>query len=135
VDGFFTGRLDELLARLHSGPMQFRLILQPTMAVLFGIRDGIQDAKAGRPPLIWSIVFGLGDRKELVKGMLRRLPGPILVATLVDAIVQYLMFGHVRPLMALLVGVSLMATPYSIARSITNRIVSKRRAAVKAAAG
>lgn len=135
MDGFFTGRLDELLARLHSGPMQFRLILQPTMAVLFGIRDGIQDAKAGRPPLIWSIVFGLGDRKELVKGMLRRLPGPILVATLVDAIVQYLMFGHVRPLMALLVGVSLMATPYSIARSITNRIVSKRRAAVKAAAG
>lgn len=37
-----------------SGPMRFRLILQPVMAVIFAIRAGLKDAKEGRPPYFWA---------------------------------------------------------------------------------
>jgi hypothetical protein len=36
-----------LLARL-TGPMHFRLIVQPLVGIGLGIRDGLRDAKAGR---------------------------------------------------------------------------------------
>src|SRR4051812_2092492 len=39
--------VEELVARITSGPMQFRLIVQPSMALVLGIRDGLSDAKAG----------------------------------------------------------------------------------------
>lgn len=125
---------DELLARVLSGPMHFRLILQPMMAVILGVRDGIQDTRAGATPLVWSIVFGMGDREVILKSVLRRLLGPIAIASIADGVVQYLMFGHVRVLFAVIVGTLLMAMPYTIARGLTNRIGTIRRSqAIKAA--
>ena len=50
-------------------------------------------------------------------------------STLADALVQYLMFHHVRPLTAVIVGVLLMGVPYCIARGISNRIRSRYQAA------
>lgn len=100
--------------------------LQPTVAILFGIRDGLLDDKSGTTPLIRSVVFH-GDRRRRLKGVLLRLVVPMTVATVADAIVQYVMIEHVRPLIALIVGMSLMALPYSIARRFSNRIMSRRR--------
>ncbi len=47
---------------------------------------------------------------------------------MLDGIAQYIMFGHVRPLTALLVGSTLMFVPYSAARGLSNRIRSRRSA-------
>ena len=51
--------MDDTLARFWNdmvgrltGPMTFRLILQPVMATLFATLDGIKDARVGRPPLL-----------------------------------------------------------------------------------
>lgn len=118
---------EELVARVVSGPMHFRLILQPLMAVLLGIRDGHHDAKAGTPPLIWSLVFHTEHSKLRLVNVLHRLTRPVIIATVIDAIVQDLMFQHVRPLTALIVGILLMGLPYSIARSLSNRIITMRR--------
>ena len=43
IDGDLVGRV--------SGSMKFRLILQPLMAVLFAVRDGLKDAKEDTPPI------------------------------------------------------------------------------------
>ena len=43
----------QLVARV-SGPMKFRLVLQPAMAAFLAIRSGLADAKAGRPPYFWA---------------------------------------------------------------------------------
>jgi hypothetical protein len=40
----------EGLARRLSGPASFRFILQPLVATIAGIRDGVSDAKLGLPP-------------------------------------------------------------------------------------
>lgn len=127
MDSFLQTVIDELAARISAGPMQFRLIMQPTMAICLGIRDGGRDADAGTKPFIWALLTESGTRGTLMKSALRRLALSIVVATVIDALVQYLMFGHVRPLMAVIVGTLLMGLPYSTARGLWNRARSKHR--------
>jgi hypothetical protein len=126
---------DELVSRVTSGPMQFRLIVQPAMALVLGIRDGLADAKAGSPPFVWGLLFHRQALKPSLKSAVRRLQVPIVFATLADALVQYLMFGYIRPLTAVLVGTLLMGLPYSAARGLSNRMRSRQRAAAHAAGG
>jgi hypothetical protein len=41
---------EQLIAR-PTGPMAFRFILQPIMAAIAALRDGVNDARSGRPPI------------------------------------------------------------------------------------
>jgi hypothetical protein len=116
---------DELVQRVLEGPMQFRFIVQPVTAACLGIRDGLSDFRAGAPqffPALWHA----HERKTSWRTLLRRLRWPVLIATAVDAVVQHIMFGHLRPLSAVLVGTGMMALPYSAARGLANLIRSRR---------
>ena len=42
---------DDIVARLH-GPGRLRFILQPLVAIVLGTRDGVKDARIGRPPFL-----------------------------------------------------------------------------------
>jgi hypothetical protein len=39
-----------------SGPMAFRFILQPSMATIAAIRDGLHDGRTERSPYLWTIL-------------------------------------------------------------------------------
>jgi hypothetical protein len=54
---------ENFVGRVH-GPMSFRLFLQPTMAVIFAIRDGRTDARDGRVAYFWSLLTQPGHRIE-----------------------------------------------------------------------
>jgi len=119
--------LDELAARVSDGPMQFRFVVQPVMAAILGTRDGFADAKTGTPPFVMALMLRQVDRRT-VQHALRRLALPILIASLIDAIIQFVMFQLVRPLTALIVGTVLMGLPYATARGFANRIRSRNAA-------
>ena len=51
----------DTLAR-PGGPMTFRFILQPAMAALAAVHDGVEDARLGRTPYILSILRGIEPR-------------------------------------------------------------------------
>ncbi len=53
----------QLLERV-SGPMKFRLVLQPCMAAFFAIRSGLKDAKLGNRPYFWSLLQIAGIVKK-----------------------------------------------------------------------
>jgi hypothetical protein len=131
MEEWITRLLSELVDRVANGPMQFRFIVQPAMAMLLGMRDGVADSKAGAPPFLRGLVLHPDVRSAAFWKTLRRLRVPILFASVLDAIAQYLMFGHVRPLTALIVGTLLMGVPYSVARGIANRIRSRRFIALR----
>jgi hypothetical protein len=57
---------DHLVGRL-SGPLTFRLLLQPAMSTLFALRDGLRDARAGRAPFLWTIFGSPDDRRRLIR--------------------------------------------------------------------
>ena len=61
----------QLIARV-SGPMKFRLVLQPCMAAFFAIRAGLADAKAGKPPYLWTLVTDPSQREGLLQRRLEK---------------------------------------------------------------
>lgn len=116
---------ENLIGRI-DGPLRFRLILQPTMATLFAIRDGLMDARAGRVPYFWAIFSEPERRGELIREGWRAVAKVFMLATLMDLIYQYLVLGWLYPLAALFVASMLAFLPYLLLRGPVNRIARRR---------
>jgi hypothetical protein len=52
----------DLLAR-PSGPVGFRFLLQPIMAILAAFKDGLEDARTGRSPYLWTVLTNAAKRR------------------------------------------------------------------------
>jgi len=122
----FLNRVAEAVAARLSGPMNFRFIFQPIMAIVLGIRAGIQDAHAGSPAFLADLILRKEGRKASLKGAWKHVRWPIVLGAVLDAVAQWILFHHIRPLPALFVGFAVIALPYGLARGLTNRIVSVR---------
>ena len=121
----FTQRFfEELWARL-SGPGRLRFILQPTVAVLLGLRDGKRDSRTRCPPFLSGLVFQGTHRRELWRSAIESIRDLVAIAIILDLICQMLIFQEVHPGAALLLGPMLIAVPYSISRAMTNRIANR----------
>ncbi len=112
--------LADLPARL-TGPGRFRFILQPTVAIVLGIRGGRVDARAGRPPYLYGLLFHAGHRREYLRTGLAAIRDILAIGIILDAVAQLLIFRQVHPGAALVVGPVLIATPYALARALSNR--------------
>lgn len=121
----FTERFfQDILARL-SGPGRLRFIVQPTVAILLGVRSGIKDAREGVPPFLWALAFHGEHRRALLRSAFISIRDLVAIAILLDVISQFIIFHEVRPGAALLVGPVLITLPYVLARALTNRIVRR----------
>lgn len=122
----FTERFfEDLWARL-SGPGRLRFVLQPTMAVLLGVRDGRRDWQTRRPPFILGLALRRTHRRDLWRSAIASVRDLVAIAIILDVISQVLIFREIHPGAALVLGPVLIAAPYSISRSFTNRIASGR---------
>jgi len=117
---FSQSFIEDIPKRL-SGPGRFRFILQPLLATIIGIRSGIADARSGRPPYIYGVLFNRKSRGELLKSGFSSIVNLLLMGILLDSLFQWLILGASYPGAALLVGPVLIAMPYSIARALANR--------------
>lgn len=110
-----------------TGPMAFRFVMQPLVALCLGIRDGLKDSKSGTPPFIFDLVFTPKNRALQLKSAWKTLMIPIFVGVALDAVAQYLIFRSVRLIPAIIVGTLIMGIPYSLARAAANRLASMRK--------
>lgn len=117
----FTKRFLADIPKRLAGPGRFRFVLQPTIAILLGIRDGLADARAGRNPYLFAVLSGRGDRRELARSALSSIANLLLMGILLDAVFQWVILGVSYPGAALVVGPVLIATPYTLARALGNR--------------
>ena len=113
--------LADLPARL-SGPGRLRFILQPTAAIILGIRGGLADARAGRPPYVLGLLLDPLHRREYIRTGLATIRDIVAIGIILDVVAQYLIFGQVHPGAALLIGPVLITAPYAIARALMNRV-------------
>ena len=60
-------RISQNLVARVTGPMHFRLLLQPGVATFFAIRDGLKDARESEPPYFWGLFTNKVERKSMVK--------------------------------------------------------------------
>ena len=99
LDTFETGRvylfsrqfLEELPQRF-TGPGRFRFVLQPLIAVLLGLRGGLSDARAGRPPYLYGLLTAHGNRKELVRSGMAAIRNLVAMGIVLDAVAQLLIY-------------------------------------------
>jgi hypothetical protein len=117
--------LADLPKRL-TGPGRLRFILQPTVAIILGIRGGRADARAGRPPYLYGLFLHAEHRKEYLRSGLTAIRDIVAIGIILDAVAQLLIFRQIHPGAALVVGPVLIATPYAIARALSNRWARRR---------
>jgi hypothetical protein len=125
--GFFEGIARDLTGRgLLGGKFQIRLILQPLVAILLGLKFGIRDAKSGHRPFFQRLVAGDEHRGHLFKQSLRDAIIPLCIAFILDSILQKMILGHIRPAAAIIVGGLLVYLPFVIVRALANRAWTHR---------
>jgi hypothetical protein len=122
---FSRAFLEDIPKRL-TGPGRFRFILQPLIATILGIRSGLVDARAGRPPYILGLATDRERRRELVRDGFRTIVNLVLMGILLDSAFQWMILGQSYPGPALVVGPVLITAPYAIARALANRVACRR---------
>jgi hypothetical protein len=109
-----------------GGPMTFRFILQPIMATLAALHDGIRDARHGRSPYFWTIMHDPARRARRLREGLISTARIILLGLAMDAIYQYKEFKTFYPAEAVVIALSLAVVPYFILRGPIARIARRR---------
>jgi hypothetical protein len=115
---------DQLIAQ-PSGPLAFRLYIQPAMAAFFAVRDGLKDARAGRPPYLRTILFDPAQRGAYLREGLKRVSRVIIFAFVMDTIYQYLVLRRFYPFEALVTVFVLAVLPYMLIRGPVHRIARR----------
>jgi hypothetical protein len=123
MEEMFIRAWDNLLAR-DSGPLHFRLILQPLVATILAIRAGWADAWEGRPIFFWTLVREPEKARTLLRNLWTFVGKVFLVAVALDVVYQLIVFQWVYPLETLIVATMLALVPCMVVRAIGNRIVT-----------
>jgi hypothetical protein len=89
----------EIAAR-PGGPLALRFYLQPVMASLLALRDGLADARQGKPAYLWSLITDSAHRRERLKEGWHSVGKIVVIALMLDLIYQMIVLrdsGHWRP--------------------------------------
>jgi len=121
IQEILTRFWDQLIAQ-PSGPLAFRLILQPIMVTILAILDGIKDARAGRPLYTWTILTDLAHRGGYLREGLKRVTRVIVFALVMDAIYQFMVLGRFYPGEALVTAFVVAVLPYLVIRGPIARL-------------
>jgi hypothetical protein len=116
---------EHLIGRVH-GPMHFRVIVQPLMACLFAVLDGIKDAREGRTAYFWALFTEPAHRMELLRRGWKSVGKIFILALVLDAIYQVWQLGTFYPGEAVLTAIVLAFVPYVLLRGPVNRFMPRK---------
>jgi len=105
-----------------DAPMRFRFILQPLMAAIAAILDGLKDARTGRSPYFWTMLRNPRERIERLNEGLNATARIILLGLVMDVIYQIIVLKRFYPAEAVIVALLFAFVPYVIIRGPVVRI-------------
>jgi hypothetical protein len=112
---------EEILARL-DGPLHFRFIMQPSMASILAIIDGVKDAKLGKPAYFWAVIVTRDRRNELIKEGWKSI-GKVCILAMVLEVIYQVMTHRLEFRGYLFVAAFVLAIlPYLLLRGPINRL-------------
>jgi hypothetical protein len=132
LGGLWYGFSYESFARLWKdildrpdGPMTFRFILQPAMAALAALRDGVKDARRGRTPYVLALLRGTrsaeGRGGRFWEGIVAT-ARVLILGVVMDMIYQWLEFKTFYPGQAATIAILLAFVPYLLLRGPVERV-------------
>jgi predicted PurR-regulated permease PerM len=123
-------RVWQNLMERTTGPMNFRLFLQPAMAVFFAIRAALRDVKKNEVPYLWRLTTTVkGDRKAILKEGWKDFGKVFILATVLDIAYQLVVIFGMKtessfyPLESIIVAFLLSFIPYIFFRGPVSRVV------------
>ena len=105
-----------------GGPMTFRFILQPIMATIAALYDGVKDARTGRSPYLWTILTNPAKRGGRLREGVISTARVLLLGLVMDAIYQFIVFDTFHPAEAVIIALLLAFVPYLLLRGLVARI-------------
>src|SRR3954471_3846708 len=112
---------NEILAR-PSGPLAFRLVLQPLMAVYLASRDGWRDAENNSEPYLWAILHDPQSRRPRLREGVPSMTRLLVLTAGMDLLYQVIRLDAVRPLETVFITIALAFIPYLVVRGPAARI-------------
>jgi len=112
----------DFIARF-DGPLHFRLIAQPLMAVCLAARDGRRDALEGRGAYLWKFVNKPEHRRYLLESGVKGISKVFVLAFVLDVVYQFVEWRGLKPLQAFLTATVLAVIPYVLLRGPINRLM------------
>jgi hypothetical protein len=104
---------DNLMDRV-TGPLKFRLVLQPLTACIYAIVAGLRDAKTGEPPYFWGLITHPADRTAMIRDGSKSVGKVFVLALIIDIAYQCYVQRFVYPGEAVIVGFILAIVPYLV---------------------
>jgi hypothetical protein len=116
-----TRGFEQLLGRA-SGPLHLRLVITPAVTVFFAIRAGLNEVREGRAPFLVEIATNAAERHKLVHSLWKDIRRVLILVFVLDALYQVFVLRGYYIIQSLILAVVLAILPYSVVRSITNRL-------------
>ena len=114
---------NDIVDRIH-GPMTFWFYLQPIMAAVAALPDGIKDARLGHRSFFWSALWGSSAPQGRLREGLISTARVVLLGLSMDVIYQHKVLDRFYPVEALMMALLLAVIPYFIFRWAVERIVA-----------
>ena len=124
MDHIWVRVISQLAARV-TGPMKFRLVLQPAMSAFFAIRSGLADARAGKPPYFWALLSDPAQRHDMMKDGWKSVGRVFILALALDVVYQIIVLRFVYVGEAIIVAFVLAILPYLILRGLVTRMARR----------
>ena len=126
VDDLLIRFWTNVTERVH-GPFTFRLLLQPAMATFYAFRDGLSDARRGRPTFVWALLAHTGARSELVREGFRSIGRVFILGVVMDVLYQLIEFRWLYVGEIAFVVILLVIAPYLVVRGLVTFAVRFKR--------
>ncbi len=119
---YLTRLVSDLIGRL-TGPLTLRLFLQPAVAAVFAVRDGLNDAREGRPPHLLRLVMGPPQaQRRRMRETWKAVGQVFILAVIIDCGYQLFVFRWIYPVESMVTATILAILPYVVLRGLVNRI-------------
>jgi hypothetical protein len=109
-----------------AGPLSFRFLMQPLVAIFFAVRDGRKDAREGRAPYFWALFSNPELRSDMLQSGWKSIGKGFIIAYILDIVFQFIVFHEFRPGAGVIAGVILAIIPYLLLRGPVNRVMMRR---------
>jgi hypothetical protein len=99
-----------------------RFYLQPLMATLFAVRDGLKDARTGKPAYFYALFTQPEGRRERIRDGWHSVGKIFCLAIVLDLLYQFIVLKDFRPVETPVVSILLALVPYILLRGPVNRL-------------
>ena len=127
-DGLFTRVCEHLILR-PAGPLKFRFLLQPAMAIFLAVRSGLKDSQEGKPAFFWALFVDRAHCRELLRDAWKSIGKLLILTVVLVCAYQIIVLRWIYPFETLVVVLFLAVIPYLLVRGPVNRIASARKSA------